>query len=149
MGSLTPQPSGAVYIDSNILIYTIERVVPYAQMLDPFWQELAAQRAQAITSELTSLETLVGPMRSGDATLEALFRRVLFRSPTLRLIPVSMGIIERAAHLRARLPGLKTPDAIHAATALEEGVATFITNDTIFQQIPGLRVRTPHDLPTL
>ena len=148
MGSLTAQPSGAIYIDSNILIYTIERVAPYAQMLDPFWQELGAQRAYAITSELTALETLVGPMRSGDARLEALFRRVLYRSPTLRLISVTMDVMERAARLRADHSGLKTPDAIHAATALEAGVATFITNDLAFQRIAGLQVVTPNDLTT-
>lgn len=148
MGSLTPPPEGLVYIDANILIYTIERVAPYAQMLDPFWQRLAAQQSYAITSELTALETLVGPMRSGDATLEALFRRILFRSPNLRLAPVTMGVIERATQLRARIPGLKTPDALHAATALERGAANFITNDAAFQQIPGLNVRTPSGIST-
>ncbi len=146
MGSLILPPGGMVYIDANILIYTVERVAPYAQMLDPFWQGLAAQKAHAITSEMAALETLVGPMRSGDTALEALFRRILYRSPSLRLVPVTLDVIERAARLRADYGGLKTPDAIHAATALEAGVATFITNDSAFQRIAGLRVVTPSDL---
>jgi len=148
VGSLTTLAHGRVYVDANILIYTIERVVPYVHMLDPLWQELASQRAQAITSEIVVLETLVGPMRTGNTALEALFRRVLFRSPNLSLIPITMSILEHAAHLRAQTQGLKTPDAIHAAAALEAGVNTFITNDMAFRQIPGLNVLTPRDLPT-
>lgn len=146
MGSVILPPGGMVYVDANILIYTVERVAPFAQMLDPFWQELTAQRAHAITSEMAALETLVGPMRSGDKALEALFRRILYRSPSLRLVPVTLDVIERAAQLRAQIPGLKTPDAIHAATALEASVATFITNDLAFQRIANLKVVTPSDL---
>ena len=146
MGSLILPPGGMVYVDANILIYTVERVAPYAQMLDPFWQGLAARKAHAITSEMAALETLVGPMRSGDTALEDLFRRILFRSPSLRLVPVTLDVIERAAQLRAQIPGLKTPDAIHAATALEAGVASFITNDVALQRIAGLTVVAPGDL---
>ena len=34
--------------------------------------------------------------------------------------------------------GLKTPDALHAATALRAGCALFITNDTDFRRVEGL-----------
>lgn len=104
-------------------------------MLDPFWRQLGAQNAFAVTSELTALETLVGPLRSGDATLEALFRRILLRSPTLRLLPVTRDVLEHAARLRAAHPGLKTPDAIHAATALDANCAQMLTNDPPFGRL--------------
>ncbi|HKW22126.1 MAG TPA: PIN domain-containing protein [Ktedonobacterales bacterium] len=146
MGSLSLAQRGLVYVDANILIYTVERVAPYVQMLDPFWQQLGAQNAIAVTSELTTVETLVGPLRSGDATLEALFRRILFRSPTLRLLPITRDILERAARLRATHPGLKTPDAIHAATALDANCAQMLTNDPTFRQVAGLTVVAPQDL---
>jgi predicted nucleic acid-binding protein len=35
---------------------------------------------------------------------------------------------------------LKTPDAIHAATALLAGCALFVTNDPAFKRIAGLPV---------
>ena len=44
-----------------------------------------------------------------------------------------------AARLRAQL-GLKTPDAIHAATALATGCALFATNDKGFRRVTGLAV---------
>jgi hypothetical protein len=89
--------------------------------LDAFWHDVSTQHTHVLTSELTALESLVGPLKAGDAALEALFRRALFSSPDLRLASVSLSILERAAHLRVTVAGLKTPDAIHAATALSEG----------------------------
>ncbi|MGH2504469.1 MAG: hypothetical protein ACRDID_18335 [Ktedonobacterales bacterium] len=64
------------------------------------------QSAFAVTSELTLLETLAEPLRSGDASLEALFRRTLLHSPTLRLLPITRDILERAAQARGAYPGL-------------------------------------------
>ena len=46
--------------------------------------------------------------------------------------------LREAARLRATIPGLKTPDVIHAATALLNGCALFVSNDTGFRRIPGL-----------
>ena len=148
MGSLSYPLSGPVYIDANILIYTVERVRPHVNALRAFWQWTNVQGIVVLTSELTVLESLVGPLRGNNPQLTARFRRLLFQSANLRLIPVSRAILERAAQLRAQTPALKTPDAIHAATALEAGALTFITNDTQFRQVPGLNVVGPHDLPT-
>jgi predicted nucleic acid-binding protein len=54
-------------------------------------------------------------------------------------VPISRQILEAAAQIRAA-SGLKTPDAIHAATALIEGCTLFVTNDAAFRSIPGLNV---------
>lgn len=146
MGSLSYSLSDPIYIDANILIYTVERVQPHVKALRAFWRWTNIQGIVVLTSELTVLESLVGPLKANDQGLEARFRRLLFQSANLRLIPVSRSILERAADLRASTPALKTPDAIHAATALEAGARTFITNDLQFRQVPGLSVVTPGDL---
>ena len=41
---------------------------------------------------------------------------------------------------------LKTPDAIHAATALLAGCALFVTNDRGFKRVPGLRLAVLDDV---
>jgi predicted nucleic acid-binding protein len=147
MGSLSYPLSDPVYIDANILIYTVERVQPHVDTLRAFWRWTNAQDLVVLTSELTALESLVGPLKAGNQPLTARYRRLLFQSANLRLLPVSRSILERAAQLRAQTPALKTPDAIHAATALEAGAQTIITNDMQFRQVPGLNVLAPHDLP--
>lgn len=148
MGPLSLPSGGPIYIDANVLIYSVERVRPYVQPLDAFWQDVSARQLPVMTSELTALETLVGPLKAGDAALEALFRQALFASPDLRLMPVSLPVLERAAHLRATLPGLRTPDAIHAATALESACVLLLTNDPAFRRVPGLKVMVLSDLST-
>ena len=101
MGSVSVRAGEAVYVDANVLIYSVERVQPYVPALDAFWRDVGALQRPALTSELTALEVLVGPLKAGDTALEALFRTALYASPDLRLAQVSRSILERAASLRA------------------------------------------------
>jgi predicted nucleic acid-binding protein len=57
----------------------------------------------------------------------------------MQLQPITLPILEAAARLRATT-GLKTPDAIHAATALAAHNTLFLTNDSDFRRVPGLPV---------
>jgi len=111
--------SGLVYVDANCIIYSVEHVEPYDALLAPIWKAASPQTFQIVTSELAVLEVLVRPFKTQDDILEASFRDLLLRSTDVQLFPVTLPIIERAARLRATTGGLKTPDAIHAATALE------------------------------
>ena len=60
--------------------------------------------------------------------------------PGIELFPVSPAILRAAARLRAQLPKLRSPDAIHAATALNLGATSLLTNDAGFRNVPGLNV---------
>lgn len=139
MGALNLPASGAVYVDANCVIYAVERIAPYDVTLGPLWQAAASVQVSVISSELVVLEALVKPIRDKNARLEAAFRAFLFDSAEFRLAPVELRIIEHAAQLRAAL-GLKTPDALHAATALNAAAALFVTNDAAFRRVPGLPV---------
>ncbi len=137
MGTLSLPASGAVYVDANAVIYAIERIEPYRTLLEPLWQAASAGGLTIITSELTWLETLTKPLRDQDAQLEALVRSFL-TAQEVTLLPVTRSIWEHAARLRGL--GLKTPDALHAATALAHPCALFLTNDPIFRRVSGLPV---------
>lgn len=132
--------NGHVYVDANVLIYSVERVQPYIQVLDQFWLDASARHLDVATSELSVLEVLVGPFKKGDVAFEADYRRALYSTRNLRLVSISESILDRAARLRAVVPGLKTPDAIHAATAFEENCGFLLTNDPGFRQVPTLNV---------
>jgi predicted nucleic acid-binding protein len=54
------------------------------------------------------------------------------------LLPITQDVLREAARLRALHTPLKSPDAIHAATALVHGCALFLTNDLGFRSITGL-----------
>ena len=65
MGSLTLPASGLVYIDTMTLIYTVERYPAYWPLLDPLWLAAQSGMIEIVSSELTLMETLVGPLKSG------------------------------------------------------------------------------------
>ena len=144
MGPLTLPSGGSVYIDANAIIYSVERIEPYRELLAPMWQEAGAGRFTLVSSELIVLETLIKPLREGNARLELLFRSI-FAAAEMELIPATLAVWEDAARIRAAT-GLKTSDALHAATALSAGCTLFVTNDGDFRRVQGLPVVVLDDL---
>jgi predicted nucleic acid-binding protein len=136
-----------VYLDANGFIYSIERIDPYRAMLDTLWLTVSAGQVTVVTSELTLLEVLVRPLKVGDATTATLFRTVLKHTPDVQMLPITQSVLEEAAQLRATL-GLKTPDAIHVATALLNGSMLFVTNDSAFRRVTDLTVTVLSELVT-
>jgi predicted nucleic acid-binding protein len=144
MGSLTLPLAGPIYLDANGFIYSVERIEPYRTLLEPLWLLAQAGQFEIVSSELVILETLVKPLREGDTILENLFRALLF-AREVRLMPATASLWEQAARLRATT-GLKTPDALHAATALAVGSTLFVTNDGGFRRVSGLSVAVLDDV---
>lgn len=139
MGSLTLPDSGSVYLDANGFIYSVEHIDPYAALLKPVWQAAADRDIQIVSSELVILETLAKPLREEDNLLVGIFEELLFNTREVQLVPTTADIWEDAARIRAA-SGLKTPDAIHAASALASEATLLITNDPHFQRLDSLPV---------
>jgi predicted nucleic acid-binding protein len=147
VGSITLPPGGSIYLDANALIYSVETHPTYWLLLDPVWRGARAGRNQFVVSELVLLEVLVMPLRNGDTILVNGYERVL-ATPEFTVHAVNNPVLRRAAELRAAIPGLRTPDAIHVATALLNPPYTFLTNDPGFRRVPGLPVTVLSDLLT-
>ncbi len=144
MGTITLPSSGSIYLDTSAVIYSVERNEPYLTLLAPAWQQAEAGHFVLVCSELVVSEALVRPFRVGNADLERAFRAV-FAAPEVQLVATTRQIWEDTARLRAET-GLKTPDALHAATALRAGCALFITNDTDYRRVDDLPVVVLDDL---
>ena len=137
MGTLTAPAAGAIYTDTQTLIYTVQRHPIYAPLCRPIWQAAKAGRNRVVSSDLALMETLVMPLRNTDTVLQAQFERFLLHSDVM-LLPITQEILREAARLRATIPSLKTPDAIHAAASILTGCTLFVTNDHGFRRVPGL-----------
>lgn len=77
MGTLTLPASGVVYADTAPLIYSVEKNPDYYALLQPMWTASQARQVMLATSELTLLETLVGPLKHGHAKLVATYEDLL------------------------------------------------------------------------
>jgi predicted nucleic acid-binding protein len=138
MGQLILPSSGVIYIDTPVLIYSVEWNPEYYSLLQPLWLKFQTGEIQIISSELILMEALVLSLRNNDTFLLNAYEELLL-SENMQLVPISQPVLRQAANLRART-NLKTPDAIHAATALSVNCTQFITNDKGFRNVPGLPV---------
>lgn len=139
MGQLTLPNSARIYIDTVTVIYAVEQAPTYGVLLNLLWNNLQAGNIEVLSSELTLMETLVVPIRNSNTFLIDAYERLL-RMPQIQLIPIHKTILIEAARLRATTPALKTPDAIHAATAIAVGCTQFLTNDRQLKVVTGLPV---------
>lgn len=92
-----------------------------------------------VVSALSLLECRVHPIRQRDQVKIELFDS-FFNDPGLHIVQLSIAVIDRATHLRAA-HGVKTPDALQAACALELAEnPPFLTGDSDFSKISNLDV---------
>ena len=138
MGELVISSGSKVYVDTAVLIYTLEENTDYFDLLKPLWIKFQAQEIELISSELILMEVLVLPLRNNNESLISDYEQLLLNS-AMQLIPINQFILRQAANLRAT-NSLKTSDAIHAATAMAVNCDLFITNDRGFRNLAELPV---------
>jgi predicted nucleic acid-binding protein len=91
------------------------------------------------TSAITLTETLIKPIKIGDYVLANAYRNLLMRTAYVTLVAITPRLAESAAHLRAQY-GLRTPDALHAASAISSNCDAFLTNDLAFKKVKEISI---------
>src|SRR5215207_7838974 len=124
MGPLNLPDGARIYVDAQVIIYSVETHPKYWPLLRTLWAEVQAAQAASFSSDLALLECLVHPMKAGDVQRVQAFD-AFFVQPGFYPLPITREVLRLAAQLRAETPRLRTPDAIHAATALAAGAAVF------------------------
>ncbi|MEO7391572.1 MAG: type II toxin-antitoxin system VapC family toxin [Ramlibacter sp.] len=127
-----------VIVDSAPLIYLLEDHPRFAALFQGLFEAADNGELRIGISTITVAELLVGPLKQGQDALAKRYEKAL---AAFEVFPVSVEIAVTAARLRATT-GLRLPDAIQAATALEAGAAALVTHDRDFSRLKGLRVLT-------
>ena len=139
-----------LFLDACALIYRFEGAAPFRNAAIETLAQLCAQQpsVELMVSRLSVLECRVKPLREGDAVL---LKRYDDFFASVHIVELSAELVDTATQLRARF-GLKTPDALQAASAfVASDRALFVTADAGFTKVTGLDVRliTPSQpLPT-
>ena len=145
MGPLTLPAGGSVYIDANAIIYSVERIEPYRELLAPMWEEARAGRFRLTSQRACRIgDRSSSPCGKATPGLRC-YSAPIFTAAEMELIPATLTVWEDAARIRAAT-GLKTSDALHAATALSTGSVLFITNDADFRRVQSLPIVVLDDL---
>jgi predicted nucleic acid-binding protein len=139
MGRLVFPPHARVALDTSALIYSVEKIAPYFELLAPLWQSAKQNQIQLFGSELLLLETLVKPIQQGDLILESALRNLLTNSREFSLLPITRVVLDAACLLRVQ-HRIRTPDAIHLATAQLAKCDHVLTNDTDWRRVTSLNV---------
>jgi len=78
--------------------------------------------------------------------LTARYGDLLLDTAHIDTLDLTAAIAQEAARLRAAF-GLRTPDAIQVATALEAGATALLTNDTRLSIVPDISIIVLDALP--
>lgn len=111
-----------LYMDTCMVIYLVEEHPVYCPRVEA---ALARTQANLCFSPLVELESLVLPVKQNNSLLLDKYHRFFALNNRLEM---PREIFLKAAQLRAEY-ALKTPDALHLATALHHGCNLFWTND--------------------
>jgi len=127
-----------IYLDANVVIRLVEgnaaTRAPLTARLGPL---LGVSNSMA-TSRLSRLECRSKPLQNGDLATVAQFD-VFFAGLELVLVEIGASVVERATDLRAKY-NLKSPDAIHYASALAVGATVFLTGDQALARCSEVQV---------
>lgn len=145
MGIVPFQNGQRLFLDANALIYSVEGVEPYADLLRPVFEAATEGRVLLVVSGLTLLETIVGPLKKKDDKGARRFQEVIASSDHIECLPITRSILIQAARLRVS-HYLRTPDAIQTATAQLHACDLFITNDATLRNLPDLQAVILSDL---
>jgi predicted nucleic acid-binding protein len=106
----------------------LEKTGQYSDKAEEIFGRIESGELQGIMANLVFAELLVPLYRSGNPQAAAGLSNRLLNFRNLEIITLTTEISMDAARLRAN-HGLRTPDAIHWATAVVSRASGILTND--------------------
>jgi predicted nucleic acid-binding protein len=127
-----------IYADASAIMRLVDGDEPARQRVEEI---IRRHGGPIVTSIISVIECRSKPLRDGD---DERVRRYdsFFSSRDMTLAAVDRAVADLATQLRAKF-NLKTPDAIHVATASAHAASVLVTTDHDFARcsgLPGLKV---------
>lgn len=131
--------------DTTPIIYFIEANPTYDNLVSNLFSRVAAGEIEGWTSVISLSEVLVQPIVSGRNDLQQRYREFLLRSSNFHTVPISAAVADAAARIRATY-GLRIPDAIQMAFAVDVGCQAIVCNDHSMRRVTELEILILDDL---
>ncbi len=128
-----------LYVETAPLIYYVEEHPTYISKMHRIIDLIETTPLAAFSSVLTLTEVMVQPLIKGDKHLAQEYRDILVNSGDYTLVAITTAVADSAAGLRARY-NLRTPDALHVATAIQSSCDALLANDAGLKRVRELPV---------
>lgn len=123
-----------IALDTSVFIYQLEANLRYVDLTDLIFSWLEQYGHAAVTSTITMTELLVPAYRESDESRVDALYALLSRYENLSWMAPDLEVADMAARVRAH-HRMRTPDALHAATAIRAHATGLVTNDPIFTRV--------------
>ena len=123
-----------VGLDTMLFIYSMEAKKAYIPLLSSIFYYIEKGLAKGVTSIITLTEILIKPIK--DRNIEAVkdYKFLFNNFPNLKMVNIDPKTAEKGAELRAKY-GIRTPDALQVASAIENQATIFLSNDYKLKKI--------------
>ena len=130
-----------IALDTPAFAYHADRHPRYFALSDVILEALATGASRGVASVLILAEALAPFHRAGRADAARALQQGWRSLPGLAWVQIGPSLADQVARLRA-MHNLRTPDAIHLATAIQAGADWFVTDDHRLRRVEpeGIRV---------
>lgn len=126
--------SKRIGLDSMAYIYLLEEHPKFSILAGNIFERAENNKLTIVSSVLVLIEVATGFRKAKEQSLESEFQQIITEFPNLEIYDLTKNLVNRIVDLRAKY-NLKTPDAIHLATAIEHKADVFITNDRQLKKV--------------
>ena len=128
-----------IFFDTNPIIYLLDDHPVYAVLVENFILQKKLSGCELYTSVITNAEFLYKPIANREYNKLDIYNHFIERLE-FYVSPITETIAYQSAQLRAKYKGLKLPDALQLATAIEHHCDAFLTNDERLMQVTEAHV---------
>lgn len=122
-----------IYLDAYLYIYYFEAHPQFGRKVTQLFEDAERGSHLIVASPLVLHEIMSGIYDNPKLESEELYSLIVTH-PGVSWVDYSIEIADLSAHLRAKAK-LRTPDAIHLATAIHSECQNFVTNDKKLEKL--------------
>lgn len=126
------------YLDANVFVHAALNTGEKAFSCKNILLKVAEGRLAAATSALTWGELVWAVKRQSSHDFAKAAGAELLKIPNLKFLAVDSAVISEAQRLISE-HNLDPRDAIHAASAIKHGIKEFVSDDTDFDAVAGIK----------
>lgn len=127
------------FLDANVFMYAAGRAHPFKAPSVAVLRRVAGEKLEAVTNAEVLQEILYRYAAVGESERGLHLARLAVAQVGGDVLPVTLADMQRAFDLVARYgTRIRSRDAVHAATMLNNGLTRIISTDTHFDHIEGI-----------